>query len=552
MGYGLKLKKMKKNIQIAMIAMMLSFGIATSAWAQEGTSSVAPRQDEAEGLFDCDWIQRTMGYPYYYCTCKNTTQEFNFGLDLVINDTMWFTASVDQLKQGLSAYWFSTSTVTMDVFGFCTSTAPSFTMTVGGNTMREMDVTRINQKLDEMGAMAQMLSQVVTPRVRVYPNNGGSGRVMCYPYNQGPHSTCADPLSVVIGMTYVSNHNDEVYRMQPGSTMANDLFIQWKEEHNRPCSVSITRDSCNGPVVASTTLNDSSKVFFPGTDIMSSARTGNYPLFFHFAHNASNVGRITFRRGPKFVADTISAELCHGKYLQLVDTALRESTIYIDTTWQKKDSFLISRYELTVLPVEDQYDTLNLTYKQLPYSYRNTRLINSFGDYDVLVQRNNECDEHYLLHVTHNATYITDEQHATVCLGKTYTMKSGVVISRDTAVVDSIWRDRDTCAITDISIVFTLPETEYDTAYVRTDSINMFYYMGKPYRQFGDHDIVYTRKNTCTRYIHLTIVEKPIPPTGLYEAQAAARRARKVVENGTIYIERDGVRFTLLGGKATR
>ena len=145
---------------------------ATCGYAQEN----APQMKD-----DYCW-GKLPGYPEHYCTCRNSSQAFSFPLITQVTDTMWFSSTVDDMKQGLSAYWFSDCSITFEVYAFCSSKTPTITMTVGANQMREMDIATINRKLDEMGDMAELLSQALTPRIKVYPN-GGTGTVYCYPYN---------------------------------------------------------------------------------------------------------------------------------------------------------------------------------------------------------------------------------------------------------------------------------------------------------------------------------------------------------------------------------
>ena len=98
----------------------------------------------------------------------------------------------------------------IEVYAFCSSEVPTVAMTVGRNQMHEMSIEEINSKLDQMGDQAAMLGQVLTPRVRLYPIDGGTGNIYCYPYDQGPKSTCDSILPVVAGMTYVCDQPEEV------------------------------------------------------------------------------------------------------------------------------------------------------------------------------------------------------------------------------------------------------------------------------------------------------------------------------------------------------
>ena len=143
------------------------------------------------------------GYPDHYCECSRTASRFQYPLEVEVTGTMWFYASVNDLKQGLSAYWFADCSVTFEVYAFCSSKTPTVTMTVGPNQMCDLDVAEINRRLDEMGDMAELMSQVLTPRVKVY-TNGGKGDVYCYPLDQGQVSTYADQLPFIPRRHHVS------------------------------------------------------------------------------------------------------------------------------------------------------------------------------------------------------------------------------------------------------------------------------------------------------------------------------------------------------------
>ncbi len=535
------------NRIVKQLTLVLLLSAATPLWAQD-EYVVRETDGLKQGILPCWWEASLMSAPYYYCDCKENAIDFQFGLDMVISDTTWFKASVDQLKQGLSAYWFANSSVTIDVFALCNSSAPSFTVTVGANSMQEKDVTDINKKIDEMGGAAEALMQMVTPRMRVYPNKeGGSGRVICYPYDEGPHSTCEDPLQIFSGMTYVSNHEDEVYYLAPGTNVTNNMFVQWKQAKNQPCEMYITSGTCDGPEVARTTFHDSLKVYFPGKELLDAFRAEKTPLYFHFEHKAEDVGRIMFRSSAKFVTDTVAEAVCRGKGLVLADTTLREPTQYNDTTWVIKDTLLATHYDVTIVEPVQVEEKIGITTKQFPYLYRNTKLIDEFGDYSVLIQTPGQCEEMYLLHLFHQPVYHNTAVEEDICQGKTYTMSNGTVITRDTAIVDSVWHDVDTCVVTAMTIHFTEPELETIIEYLTEEELQNFYFNGKPYYKYGEYDIVDAYPNTCTRHF-LLVLREPTPQTGLSITESDnAPYARKVLLDGIFYIEKDGMLYTILG-----
>ena len=469
-------------------------------------------------------------HPYYYCECRNTSRPFQFPLEVQVTDTMWFSATIDDMRAGLSAYWFADCSITFEIYAFCSSKVPTMTMTVGQNQMREMSIEDINAKLEQMGDQAELLGQVLTPRVRVYPNNGGSGTVYCFPYDQGPKSTCDSLLTIVPGMTYVCDQQEEVYELTPNKmSAAGKGFIRWKQKKNLPGTIRLTVDSCNGPEIANVTLSDSMRVYVLDSTQIIALKNADRSMFVHVSHDSTHVGRIVYRNSIKWDEQTIDTVICQGKSLQLADTVLTESTFFGgDTLWKKADSLSLTGYRLTIEPPTPVYDTLRLKAAQLPYNYRNNIIPqNGWGDYDFTIHKADRCDERYLLHVEHWITKQETVVDTTLCSGKTITV-SGVAYSRDTVIRDSSWTNADTWTIRDITIRFTEPETEYDTISVlpsQMTSRGYWYAALGVMVHYGDTTILKTKKNTCTRKIQLHVGQDAVLIAGDVDTTLCVGRA---------------------------
>ena len=491
------------------------------------------------------------GYPDHYCECSRTASRFQYPLEVEVTGTMWFYASVNDLKQGLSAYWFADCSVTFEVYAFCSSKTPTVTMTVGPNQMCDLDVAEINRRLDEMGDMAELMSQVLTPRVKVYPN-GGTGHVYCYPFDQGPVSTCADPLPVIPRMTYVCDQPTEVYELQPANIASSGMgFIQWKQKNNQPGTIRLTLDSCNGTEIANVTLADSLRVFVLDPTAMKAAKNANKSVFVHVTHPSGYVGRMIYRNTLKWDNQRIDTTLCQGKGLQLADTILYETTVYPnDTLWTVADTLSLTTYYLTVEAPTPVYDTLRLKANQLPYNYHNQIIPkDGWGDYDLTIHQSGRCDERYLLTVEHTIVQLETTLDTTVCLGKTVEF-GGVTYANDTIIRDSAWVDADTWAIRDVTINFTEPELEYDTLSIPQEWFKANGYWSSEYgiliKGYGDTLIVKTKKNTCTRWIQLHIEQREIG-TDINEVPVSDISAIKYMRDGVMYIRREGQEYDLLG-----
>ena len=507
---------MKRNLYL--------FSLMTAAVCCFAQQNMPMVDTSCEGWFN--------GLPDHYCECRTTSQAFQFPLKEEISSPRWFSTTIDDMKQGLSAYWLSDDTITFEIYAFCSSNVPTITMSVGPNQMREMSVEEINAKLESMGQQAVTLGQLLIPRIRVYTAHGRSGSVYCYPYDQGPESTCDTFLYVLPRMTYICDQPEEVYVLQPSKiSSAGNGFIRWTQKKNLPGTIRLTKDSCNGPEIANVTLTDSMRVFVLNPDTMKALRLAGDSVYVHVTHDPSYVGRIVYRNTIQWNNQIIDTVICQGKTLQLADTVLRESTEYGgDTLWGKADTLSLTGYRLTVEAPQPAYDTLRLKKGQLPYIYRNNFIPKEgWGDYDFTIHQADKCDERYLVHVEHNFVTTTTEIDTTLCLGKTIKINN-ITYSQDTVIRDSVWTyaaannsTPDTYTIRNITIRFTEPETEYDTIAVPPTEMAKrgYYYYSTLAAQvhYGDTLIVKKKNNTCTRYIQLhvdkniTIIEQDMDTT---------------------------------------
>ena len=371
---------------------------AMSVMAQEQPVQ-APQWSSA-----CDSAQQQLELPSHYCACKEGSIDFHFPLDMELNDTVWFTATVSELRQGMSAYWFSDCSITLEVFAFCFSKVPTISVTVGGNLMRDIDADFINKKLDEMGETARMLSETLIPYIRAYPNNGGSGRVYCYPYDQGPESTCEDPLPLRSGMTYVCDKPYNTYRMDWKTLpTSGNAFIHWKQKKNLPGEIWLTLDSCNGEEVGRVELTDSLHVYIPDSAMLVDARKDKRELWMHVQHEEGLTGRAIWYNKPKFAEPLapVTKKTCSGKTVTVNLRTYETDTVFTDLLWVAKDTLTTMDVNLTFTQPTLEYDTLYLTQAQLNVGYRYTSgdIFREFGDYDIYIKKANTCTRHILVTV---------------------------------------------------------------------------------------------------------------------------------------------------------
>ena len=330
--------------------------MATALMARE-EMSYAPQWSSR-----CDSAQRILDLPDYYCPCMEASTPFAFPYEAEVNDTAWFTATLNDLRRGISAYWFSDCSVTMEVYAFCTSKEPTITLTVGPNQMRDISVEKINKKIEEMGDLAAA-AEKMTPHIRVYPNDGGSGRVYCHPYNQGPHSTCTDPIPLRAGMTYVCSKPENAYRMEwTEIAESGKAFIAWKQKYNNPCEIWLTLDSCTGKEIGRTVLSDTLHVYLIDSAQLITARQEERPLWLHALHAKDVAGRLFVFNDPVFyVLDSVKREACYGQTITGNMRTYSSDTAFTDTTWAKHNVLTLTDVQLTFTQPEMEYDTVCIT-----------------------------------------------------------------------------------------------------------------------------------------------------------------------------------------------
>ena len=350
----------------------------------------------AEHSAMCDSMRSIQQLPQHFCECYENAEKFAFPLVRELSDTAWYEAPVPELRQGISAYWLADCSLTLEVFAFCTSWGPAFSVTVGPNRMTDVDNAYINQKLEELGDKAKPMVEAMGARVRAY-TNGGSGKVYCYPYDQGPESTCDDPLPLLPRMTYVCDKPYNVYRLDSKQISASGkTFIHWKQKKNLPCEVWLTLDSCNGEEIGRAALSDSLHIFQPDSLVFLRARSAKRSIWLHVAHEEGYTGRIYYYTTRHFIdpLDDVSKKTCYGKTLEVDLRTYENDTVFADTLWVTDDTLQTRNVKLTFTQPKLEYDTIRVPEKQLKQGYRYTpsgTTLYAYGDTIVEVKKANTC-----------------------------------------------------------------------------------------------------------------------------------------------------------------
>lgn len=337
--------------------------------------------------------------PYFYCDCKTASTPFSYGTDMIVNDTLWFTAKLADIKQGLTAYWFANGAVHFDIFPTCTSDTSILSITIGKNSAYNMSPDFINTKLESLGGLGNIAEQM-SVNIRVAPvGSNTTGRAIFTSFNEGHHSVCEYPMPVLYNLPYVLSETDNHYLLAPAKPKA--LAVQWIQTKKEPVRIEVTKGSCaTTDLVASAVLTDSTKVWIPDMAMLQNAYETQDSLYFHFYTEENVVGRVYFVAPYKAIEYQVDTTLCQGFGLHMTDTSFYASTTYMDTFYiSQSDSILFTTYNLTVTEPEVEYDTLTVTSDEFPFIYKEQTMVSKYGNFTVTIRKEGECDKEIKLHV---------------------------------------------------------------------------------------------------------------------------------------------------------
>ena len=467
---------MKKIVYIFLTALLCMATAATYAQVTE--------ENCEESVIANNW-------PSYYCDCKFNAEAFTLPLDMQIYDSVWFDAYLSEIADGLSAYLYSDCDMSFDVYIGCTAKSPKYQAVFEKNQTNTVNSQTIKEKLDEMG-LGNLNQRFY---ICISPVNGLGGRLIASAPDKGFPSTCADPLRLFPGMSFLSTDVESVYVIDPSDIEADvDLVIQWVGDNNAPCQLTVTRGACNGTVIEQINITDNNQIFRLSARDLELAWENDELFYLHFAHASNTTGTLRCMTAI-YEEDVEAIELCQGKALQLADTILTQPTIYFGDTMHVADNrFAVKIYDLTFIQPQALRDTIRLKNSQLPYNYRGQYTIPVGGinqDYDVLIRNAGECDERYLLHVAHDLTTITSSRDTTVCYGGKY-VSNGITYTKDFTDIQSKQLNPDTLIIDTIHVYFaTSLDVINDTLRLNSNQLSSSYrYRGQRIKipAFGDYE----------------------------------------------------------------
>ena len=463
---------------------------------------------------DCSGYKET--YPDHYCACNydcTRIQNLSGLKNLTFNDSIWFKTTLKTFTEaGMTAYLFSESDVQVDIYQNCRTENKMYQFTVSQNQTRDLDHQTILDKLEQNGASSSANTAIY---VLFYPlEEGADCRLMCYPYNTGPNSTAVDPLPVLIGMTYVSSHANDVYELKAEAIPTTyALYTQWKEENNAPCNLKVTRGSANGPVVAEHDFLSAETNFYFDPALLAEVSASGESLYMHYEHDASAAGRIQVVEG-KVSEKTIDVTECQGKTYQINGTVFTESAVYTTMAWINATTLEKATYNIVFTEPEAQYDTLRVHVADMPYTYQGQFTIPVSGDcdYDFTIHRVGECDERVLLHVIR-----MNDEYMTICHGDAYTWHGNTYSAAGDYTVNvpsaSGCNTEVTLHLTVLPATVTLPADNHIICYG-----NSYEWYGKTYSATGTYTHVVKNVLGCDSLVY-TLNLTVLPETVTFPAE---------------------------------
>ena len=242
---------------------------------------------------NCDSIRLVNNLPWHYCDCKlqiNKNRITGLPFDVTITDTTWYKSSSALFLGGCSAFLYSECDVTMVLVQKCENSEGNGVykeVVVQSNQARDVEPSSIKELMDKYG-----VSGGAGVRVGILPSEvGKESRFIVTEYNQGPHSTCDNPLPILLDMVFVSSHSDDVYVLRPDMIPEkNGLKLEWFQTDAR-LTLEIAQGDCNGEALVKKMMV-SGDVYELPADLLEQARISGENLYIRVKHPSNTVGRV--------------------------------------------------------------------------------------------------------------------------------------------------------------------------------------------------------------------------------------------------------------------
>lgn len=264
---------------------------------------------------------------------------------------------------------------------------------------------------------------------------------------------------------------------------------------------------------------------------------GDYEYNKYDNHNCPVTVYLHVKHKVTYIDEVIDTTLCDGEVYKHTDgLEYRASVELVDSGWVDDDTYRVAKTNVRFITNELMYDTLYLSYADLPYRYKDQAIINAVGDttVDILFGK---CTGQVLLHIVHKFERVTAEENVTLCEGRVYEY-NGEKYREETIIKDSLWVDRDTFLVKTIRVQFTAPDVVYDTIALKASELPHLYREQYviPADGFGVHDVTIRNEGECDERISL-LVEHRTDTVEVVNDTTICEGKAYVHNNGEVYDE---------------
>ncbi len=248
------------------------------------------------------------------------------------------------------------------------------------------------------------------------------------------------------------------------------------------------------------------------------------------------------------LSDTVSAEqdttLCEGKVYVHNGVQYNQDATIVDSTWMNRDTLLVTTTRVHFGAPEVAYDTIALRSAELPFVYREqyTIPVDGFGNHEMVIRNEGECDERIVLSVLHMTDTVDVTRDTTLCEGKGFEYK-GELYFEPIVLIDSVWANQDTLVVTATRVHFTAPEVQYDTLGLKTTDFPYLYQGQYRVDAFGDYETIIRAEGECDELYRVHIYHNVDTVVMVKDSLICYGGRYQYEKNGKTYTARDDISF---------
>ncbi len=248
------------------------------------------------------------------------------------------------------------------------------------------------------------------------------------------------------------------------------------------------------------------------------------------------------------LSDTISADqdttLCEGKVYVYNGVQYNQDATIVDSTWMNRDTLLATTTRVHFVAPEVAYDTIALRSAELPFVYREQYTIpaDGFGNHEMVIRKENDCNERIALCVMHMTDTVDVTRDTTLCEGKAFEY-NGELYFEPVVLIDSTWANSDTLVVTATRVHFTAPEPQYDTLGLKTTDLPYLYRGQYSVDAFGNYETIIRTEGECDELYRLHIYHNVDTVVVVKDSLICYGGRYQYEKDGRIYTVRNDISF---------